>query len=96
MLSLSETCIFENVVIFNEGTTKLAAGNTEACAWLCQLEPTCAFWTFEDPEQSCVLSPSDEGKMDYPDFQSGSTACGGEIKCNCTFINHPSRELVGL
>ena len=42
-----------------------------------------------------MLSPSDEGKMDYPDFQSGSTACGGESKFKFTFINHPPKGACG-
>ena len=43
-----------------------------------------------------MLSPSDEGKMDYADFQSGSTACGGEMKFKCICINHPSKDPVEI
>ena len=74
----SDDCVIEDDTNYwghDIAAGQLTAESLEACAWLCQVEAACSFWTFESSAKLCFLKTSDVGRRTNNKYKSGTQAC---------------------
>ena len=89
----SDACVIEDKTHYQPGNTirDIAVGNFEACAWLCQREPDCCFWSYKASTKRCWLKTQVSKIIADNDFKSGSKACGlsGQVAGFIGLKQHP-------